>query len=112
MPVVRKKEVPAVGDEYPNREYWHVTKGIPLALILTVIGVFIGQTVGGIWYISHLDSRVDNEEKAQLITTSVIKELQLGSSTQGERMARLEEKVVSVQATANRIEALLTSGKR
>ena len=43
-------------------------------------------------------SRVDVLEKAQIIT-----------QPQGERLTRLEEKVVSVQATANRIEMAVTA---
>lgn len=82
---------------YPLEQRWHVTRGIPLALIFTVIAMFVGQTVGGVWYFAHQDSRLDVLEKAQLL-----------SQPQGERLTRLEEKVVAVQATANRIEALLT----
>ena len=90
-----------LGDAYPLERQWHITRGIPLALIFTVITMFLGQTVGGIWYVSHLDSRVDVLEKAQLLV-----------QPQGERLTRLEEKVVAVQATANRIETILTSKAR
>lgn len=83
---------------YPLEQRWHVTRGIPLALIFTVASLFIGQTVGGVWYFSHLDSRVEVLEKAQLLT-----------QPQGERLTRLEEKVVSVQATASRIETAITA---
>jgi Tfp pilus assembly protein PilN len=97
----RKRKVAEVGDTlYPMEQRWHVTRGIPLALIFTVVTMFIGQTVGGIWYFAHQDSRLDVLEKAQLL-----------AQPQGERLTRLEEKVVSVQATANRIEALLTKSR-
>lgn len=86
------------GDAYPLEKRWHVTRGVPLALIFTVVTLFVGQTVGGVWYVSHLDSRVEVLEKANLLT-----------QPQGERLTRLEEKVVAVQATANRIENLLTA---
>jgi hypothetical protein len=97
----RTKKVADQGETmYPMEARWHITRGIPLALILTVVAMFVGQTVGGIWYVSHLDSRVDALEKAQLL-----------SQPQGERLTRLEEKVVAVQATASRIEGLLTNNK-
>jgi hypothetical protein len=89
------------GESTFSDKRWHITRGVPLALIFTMIAMFSGQTVGAIWYLSHLDSRVEVLEKAQLI-----------AQPQGERLARLEEKVVAVQATANRIEGLLTSKNR
>lgn len=97
----RKQRVTDTGESlYPLEQRWHVTRGIPLALIFTVATLFAGQTLGGVWYFSHLDSRVEVLEKAQLI-----------AQPQGERLTRLEEKVVSVQATVNRIEALLTQSQ-
>jgi hypothetical protein len=104
--VARKAALKAVNtmaepsDSYPLEKRWHITRGVPLALIFTVVAMFIGQTVGGVWYFSHLDSRVDMLERAQIL-----------SQPQGERLTRLEEKVVAVQATANRIESLLIKNK-
>ena len=43
-------------------------------------GQIVGQTVGGVWYVSHLDSRVEVLEKANLLT-----------QPQGERLTRLED---------------------
>ena len=83
---------------YQLEKRWHITRGVPLALIFTVISMFIAQSCAGVWYFSHLDSRVDVLEKAQLL-----------AQPQGERLTRLEEKVVSVQATANRIETAVTA---
>ena len=98
--VVRKVKPQMIdtGDMYPLEKRWHITRGIPLALIFTVIATIAAQTVGGVWYFSHLDSRVDVLEKAQIL-----------AQPQGERLTRLEEKVVSVQATANRIETAVTA---
>lgn len=98
--MARQKKLAETGDSYPLERRWHITRGVPLALIFTVISMFVGQTVGGVWYFSHLDSRVDVIEKAQML-----------AQPQGERLTRLEEKLVAVQATTNRIEALLTQGK-
>ena len=93
----RHKTVTELGDTGPQ-ERWHITRGIPIALIITLVVMAVGQTIGGVWYFSHLDSRVDVLEKAQVVT-----------QPQGERLTRLEEKVVSVQATANRIETAVTA---
>ena len=98
MPARKRKVADSGESMYPMEQRWHITRGVPLALIFTIASMFIGQSCAGIWYFSHLDSRVDVLEKAQLLV-----------QPQGERLTRLEEKVVSVQATANRIETAVTA---
>ena|ERR1700722_1150055 len=105
---VRKKKVADTGDSYPLESKWHVTRGIPVALIVTVVGMFIGQTVGGVWYVSHLDSRVDAVEKVQITAAAIVEKVQAATNSQNVETAKLGEKVVAVQASVNRIEALLT----
>jgi hypothetical protein len=107
-----RKKVAETGDLYPLEKRWHISRGIPLGLIFSLFAFFIMQSAGVIWFFAHQDSRIDAVEKVQVLATQVGQKLQDGASQQGERMARLEEKVVSVQATANRIEVLLTSSKR
>lgn len=101
-----------IGDEYPLEKRWHISRGIPLGLIFSMIGCFLMQTGTALWFFAHQDSRLEAVEKVQTVATSIADKLQSNTVQQGERLAHLEEKVVSVQATANRIEALLTSGKR
>lgn len=80
---------------------WHVTRGIPLALIVSMFLMFMAQTATGAWWASRIDTRVDAVERAQA-----------ASAPLPERLTRLEEKVVSVQAGVNRIEGLLTKPSR
>ena len=97
---------------YPDEQRWHVTRGVPLALIFTVVTLFLGQTIGGVWYFAHQDSRLDAVEKVQLTAASIGEKLQAASASQQIETAKLGEKVVSVQASVNRIEALLTKPNR
>lgn len=106
-----RNRVADIGDRYPLEKHWHVSRGVPLGLIMSLASFFLLQTGGVFWFFAHQDGRIEALEKVQLTTTVIGEKLQLGASQQGERMAHLEEKVVSVQATANRIEALLTTGK-
>lgn len=96
----KARPVAETGDSYPLERKWHITRGVPLALIWTVVAMFLGQSAGALVYFSRLDSRVEVVEKAQLL-----------AAPQGERLARVEEKLIAVQATASRIESLLTPVK-
>lgn len=111
MPPRVRRKVAETGDRYPLERRWHISRGIPLGLIFSLLGFFTIQSAGAIWFFAHQDSRIEAVEKMQSVTTVVGDKLQAASVTQGERLARLEEKVVAVQATANRIEALLTPVK-
>lgn len=91
----------SIGDENGNApDRWHLNRGIPVVWIIGSFVIAAAQFTGFVWYASQFNTRVDIIEKAQAL-----------SAPQGERLTRLEEKVVAVQATANRIEALLTTVK-
>jgi len=97
------------GDQYPLEKKWHVSRGIPLGLIFTVLACFLAQTGTALWFFAHQDSRLEAVERVQIVATSIGDKLQASSVAQGVQTARLEEKVVAVQESVNRIEALLTS---
>lgn len=91
--------------------HWHLVRGVPVVFIATMtVYAFINAVVGG-WYASAMNSRIDALEKlqAQMSAASIV--ASASAASQGERTARLEEKVIAVQATASRIEALLTPVK-
>src|ERR1700742_1630288 len=99
---VRKRRVADSGESlYPLEleRKWHVTRGIPLALIFTVVTLFLGQTIGGVWYFAHQDSRLDAVEKVQISAATIGEKLQAASAVQQVETAKLGEKVVAVQAS-------------
>lgn len=90
-----------IGDDDGNApDRWHFNRGIPIVWIIGSLFIGLAQFGGFVWYASQFNTRVEIVEKAQAL-----------AAPQGERLTRLEEKVVAVQATANRIEALLTTVK-
>lgn len=100
-----------MGDRYPFEKHWHISRGIPLGLIFSLASFFLLQTGGVIWFFAHQDSRIEAVEKVQIAASVIGDKLQANTIMQGERLTRLEEKVVAVQATASRIEAILTTAK-
>lgn len=101
-----------MGDMYPLEKNWHVSRGIPLGLIFSLLGFLTIQSAGAVWYFAHQDSRLGAVEQVQVVATQVGEKLQAATVAQGVQTARLEEKVVAVQASVNRIEALLTTKAR
>lgn len=81
--------------------HWHVSRGIPVAFIVTMLVMFVSQITMGAWFASSMVSRVEHVERAQM-----------QAAPQGERLTRVEEKLVAVQTGITDIKALLqTSGK-
>jgi hypothetical protein len=93
-----RRKVTEFSDNGPDKsDKWHVNRGIPVVWLVGSLVIGIMQFGGLVWYASQYNTRIDIVEK----TVSLI-------APQGERLTRLEEKLVAVQATTNRIEALLT----
>jgi hypothetical protein len=98
----RPSKVTEFSDNGPDvSEHWHVNRGIPIVWLISTSFISIGQLCALFWYAGQFNTRVE-----------VVEKVQAAMAPQGERLTRLEEKVVSVQATANRIEALLTKPNR
>jgi hypothetical protein len=85
----------------PVESHWHLNRGIPVVWLIGSILIGLAQFGGLVWYASAFNTRVDVVEK----TVALI-------APQGERLTRLEEKVGALQATANRIETILTARAR
>lgn len=75
---------------------WHLSRGIPVAFIVSMLIYFIAQAGLFGWWASAMNSRVEAVEKAQV-----------SSAPQGERLTRVEEKLVAVQTGITDIKALL-----
>jgi hypothetical protein len=105
---------PRLPDDEPlgnGEAQWHIVRGVPIVFILTMTVYALVNGGVGIWYASAMNSRIDSLEKIQAQMAASATAANTAAVSQGERLARLEEKVVSVQATASRIESLLTPVK-
>lgn len=79
-------------------ERWHVSRGIPVAFIISMLVYAIAQTATAAWFASAMNYRVEAIEKAQI-----------QMSPQGERLTRVEEKLEGVKSGITDIKALLTA---
>lgn len=88
-----------------GNKHWHVTRGIPIAFIVSMLLYTIVQTSTAAWFASAMNQRVDMIEKAELQISQQV-------SPQGERLTRVEEKLEGVKAGITDIKAMLQgSGK-
>lgn len=84
-------EMPGDGDRR-----WHVSRGIPVALIVSMLVYSIAQAGLFGWWASAINYRVDAVEKVQT-----------AAAPYGERLTRVEERLTSVQTGITDIKALL-----
>ena len=87
---------PPVDEDDTRDQHWHVTRGIPVAFIITMVVMFVTQTATAAWYASSMSFRVEAVERAQI-----------QAAPQGERLTRVEEKLVAVNTGIADIKALL-----
>src|SRR5450631_3858162 len=81
--------------------HWHLNRGIPVVWLIGSIMIGSAQFVGAVWWASQFNTRVDIIEKTVALM-----------APQGDRLTRLEEKMVALQVTTNRIETLLVAAKK
>lgn len=110
--MARRKSVTDIGDEDFESGKWHLNRGIPVVWIIGSLAIGIMQIGVFIWYASQFSARVEIVEKTQVSSTALVDNLRTALTAQNVETAKLGEKVVAVQATANRIEALLTVQNR
>ena len=81
-----------------NDAKWHVSRGIPVAFIVSMLLYAVAQAATASWFASAMSQRMDTVEKAQLLIPS-----------QGERLTRVEEKLESVKSGISDIKTILAA---
>ena len=99
--MTRRKPVEDTGVTI-NDERWHVSRGIPVAFIFSMLVYAIAQTATAAWFASAMSQRVDMIEKVQSQMATQV-------TPQGERLTRVEEKLEGVKAGITDIKAILTA---
>lgn len=84
------------GPDPNGNKYWHVGREIPVALIITIVGAFVSQTVAAVWWVAITSTRLDHLERKMEF-----------AAPQAERIIRLEEKIGVVQQGINDLKMLL-----
>lgn len=86
-----------------KREHWVVEKKIPVAMILALFVMLVGQSFGFGWYASGQNARIAELEKSQV---TIERRLE-GVASQGERIVRLETKTDVLIAALTEVKELL-----
>lgn len=81
-------------------ERWHVDRKVPVALLVTLVLTFTGQTITAIWWASKTDSRIESLEKQSTVAVPI-------SSEQGTRLTRVEVKVDNLIDGLTEIKSIL-----
>lgn len=90
----------------PTREPpdpWTLDKKVPVAIIL----VLIGQFLGGLWFISKLDSRLEDQDKRLVKAEAQIGVIDKDAREAAGRLIRVEEKSTAMLAILQRLERAL-----
>ena len=80
-----------------EREGWHLSKNVPIAIIVTIVlqGGF------GIWYAAKLDSRVEVNERHLILVQEDVKDLQAGDRRQALQLNTIETDVKTIKENVN-----------
>jgi hypothetical protein len=81
-------------------ERWHVDRKVPVALLVTLLLTFSGQTVTALWWASKIDSRIEQLERVTATAAPT-------TSEQGTRLTRVETKLEAVQDGISEIKSIL-----
>lgn len=93
------KRTPAtVIDQSDTR--WHWDRRVPIALIITLVVLFAGQTWTAAWWASRTDTRIEALEKQNAASGPQ-------AATQGDRLTRVETKLEAVQDGIAEIKSIL-----
>jgi hypothetical protein len=87
----------------PANENWHLDKRIPLALIATMMLQF----GGGIWWISQIQFRIEQQGQAIEALESSVRASSTNSNTLDNRITRIEEKLSGQTEILKEIRSLL-----
>ncbi len=81
-------------------ERWHVDRKVPVALLVTLLVTFTGQTGAAIWWASKTDSRIEVLERTMTAAAPT-------SVEQGTRLTRVETRLEAVQDGISEIKSIL-----
>lgn len=81
-------------------ERWHIDRKLPVALIITLVLTFSGQTFAAIWWASKTDSRIEVLERATTAAAPT-------TAAQGDRLTRVEVKVDNLIDGIGEIKSIL-----
>ena len=88
-------------------EGWHLDKKVPI----TIVAALVLQFLGTLWFVSKLDSRVEEQSVRLAKTEAQVTTIDREARDFGNRMVRIEEKTSSMLAILQRVERFI-DGRR
>lgn len=79
---------------------WHWDRKVPIALIVTLVLTFAGQSATALWWASKMDTRVEALERQTMTAAPT-------SAEQGTRLTRVETRLEAVQEGISEIKFIL-----
>jgi tRNA A-37 threonylcarbamoyl transferase component Bud32 len=92
----------------PATEQWHLDKRIPLALIVTMMLQF----GGGIWWLSQIQFRVEQQGSDIQRLETTLSSTQVDRNGLDNRITRIEEKLSGQTEILREIKTLLSVGAK
>ena len=77
---------------------WHLNKSIPLTFILAILA----QTIALVWFVSSLNSSIDNNTRDLMRHEARINTLELVVQQQAVTMGRIDENIKSIRVMMER----------
>ena len=74
-------------------ENWHLSKSVPISFIFAIIG----QTIALVWFISALNSDVENNTKTALRNETRINILESIVQSQAVTLGRIDENIKAIR---------------
>lgn len=81
------------------KEQWHLSKSVPVSILFALIlqaGAFV-------WTISSMQGNVDRNTQDIRRVADEVKAIQVSSSEQAQQLARIEERLLGVQSSIDRL---------
>jgi tRNA A-37 threonylcarbamoyl transferase component Bud32 len=92
----------------PANENWHLDKRIPLALIVTMMLQF----GGGIWWLSQIQFRVEQQGSDIKRLETTMSSTQVDRNSLDNRITRIEEKLSGQTEILREIKTLVSGGSK
>jgi NhaP-type Na+/H+ or K+/H+ antiporter len=75
-------------------ESWHLSKSVPLSIIVGVIA----QTVTLVWFIAGLDASIDQNSRDLVRHETRIEALEASAQSQAVSLARMDENIQAIRS--------------
>jgi hypothetical protein len=109
----------AMTEEIVHEQRWHVTREIPIALVVTLGLGLVTQAAAALWWASSIENRIARlEDTDKRIDATIATRIKLSDerferlNSERERVIRIEEQIKYIVDTIRRIDTKLDATTR